>query len=67
MNLSILNQIENKPSYEDANYYLHAEFSIFGKLENGAEIDDFDFAMRGNIHEHTRNANLSNIEIKSIY
>uniref|UniRef100_A0A915MLI6 Ammonium transporter AmtB-like domain-containing protein n=1 Tax=Meloidogyne javanica TaxID=6303 RepID=A0A915MLI6_MELJA len=34
MNWSLLNQVQPKPSYEDASYYLNAEFSLFGNLDN---------------------------------
>jgi len=32
MNWSLLNQVQPKPSYEDASYYLNAEFSLFGNV-----------------------------------
>uniref|UniRef100_A0A915MG26 Ammonium transporter AmtB-like domain-containing protein n=1 Tax=Meloidogyne javanica TaxID=6303 RepID=A0A915MG26_MELJA len=34
MNWSLLNQVQPKPSYEDASYYLNAEFSLFGNIDN---------------------------------
>ncbi|KAL3091568.1 hypothetical protein niasHT_024150 [Heterodera trifolii] len=35
MNWSMLNQVQPRPSYEDTNYYLHAEMNLFAKLEEG--------------------------------